>query len=97
MDAVPGGRRGGDGHRHRIGVDDYAWSPDGKRMVLVVEDPTPVQLAVAKGEKKPENPPPWVITRRQFKLDYVGYLDSLRTHLWRARRRHQEDDPDHFG
>jgi dipeptidyl aminopeptidase/acylaminoacyl peptidase len=63
------------------GVDDYAWSPDGKRMVLVVEDPTTVQLAVAKGEKKPENPPPWVITRRQFKLDYVGYLDNLRTHL----------------
>ena len=23
-----------------------------------------------------------MITRRQFKLDYVGYLDSLRTHLW---------------
>ena len=64
------------------GVDDYAWSPDGKRMVLVVEDPTVVQLAVAKGEKKPENPPPWVITRRQFKLDYEGYLDNLRTHLW---------------
>jgi len=63
------------------GVRDYEWSPDGRRMVLVLQDPTPVQLAVKRGEKKPENPPPWVITRRQFKLDYVGYLDSRRTHL----------------
>jgi dipeptidyl aminopeptidase/acylaminoacyl peptidase len=64
------------------GVNDYAWSPDGKRMVLVIQDPSAVQLAVAKGEKKPVNPPPWVITRRQFKLDFVGYLDSRRTHLY---------------
>ncbi len=64
------------------GVTDFEWSPDGKRMVLVLQDPTPVQLAVKRGEKEPENPPPWVITRRQFKLDYVGYLDSRRTHLY---------------
>jgi len=64
------------------GVDDYEWSPDGRRMVLVLEDPTPQQLAVKRGEKKPKNPPPWVIDRRQFKLDYVGYLDRLRTHLY---------------
>ena len=25
---------------------------------------------------------PWVVTRRQFKVDYVGYLDSRRTHLY---------------
>ncbi len=64
------------------GVNNFEWSPDGKRMVLVMQDPTPVQLAVKAGEKKPENPPPWVITRRQFKEDYVGYLDSRRTHLF---------------
>ena len=40
------------------GVSDFEWSPDGRRMVLVLQDPTPVQLAVKAGEKKPENPPP---------------------------------------
>jgi dipeptidyl aminopeptidase/acylaminoacyl peptidase len=64
------------------GVRGFEWSPDGRRMVLVLQDPTPVQLAVKAGEKEPENPPPWVITRRQFKQDYVGYLDSRRTHLF---------------
>jgi dipeptidyl aminopeptidase/acylaminoacyl peptidase len=63
-------------------VSDFEWSPDGRRMVIVLQDPTPVQLAVKAGEKKPENPPPWVITRRQFKEDYVGYLGSRRTHLF---------------
>ena len=63
------------------GVDDYAWSPDGKRLVLVLQDASAEELAAAKGEPM-KTPPPWVITRRQFKLDYVGYLDSRRTHLY---------------
>lgn len=63
-------------------VNDYEWSPDGTRLVLVLEDPSPEQLAAARGEEEPKNPPPWVIDRRQFKLDYVGYLDRLRTHLY---------------
>ena len=63
-------------------VGDYEWSPDGKRMVLVLQDPTPEELARKRGEEKKKNPPPWVITRRQFKLEYVGYLDSRRTHLY---------------
>jgi dipeptidyl aminopeptidase/acylaminoacyl peptidase len=63
-------------------VDDYEWSPDGQSMVLVLQDPTPEELALKKGEKKKKSPPPWVVTRRQFKQDYVGYLDSRRTHLY---------------
>ncbi len=63
-------------------VQDYEWSPDGKRMVLVLQDPMPEELALKRGKEKKKNPPPWVITRRQFKLDYVGYLDSRRTHLY---------------
>jgi dipeptidyl aminopeptidase/acylaminoacyl peptidase len=63
-------------------VEDYEWSPDGRRMVLVLQDPTPEELAAKKGEKKKKSPPPWVVTRRQFKRDYVGYLDSRRTHLY---------------
>ncbi len=62
-------------------VDDYGWSPDGSRVVLVLKDPSDEELAAAKGEKT-KTPPPWVITRRQFKRDYVGYLDSRRTHLY---------------
>lgn len=63
-------------------VGGYEWSPDAKRVVLVLQDPTPEELAVKKGEEKKKNPPPWVVTRRQFKKDYVGYLDSRRTHLY---------------
>ena len=81
MDAVPRGRRGGAAHRSAR-CSDYEWSPDGTRMVLVLQDPTPEELAVRQGEEKKKNPPPWVITRRQFKHDYVGYLDSRRTHLY---------------
>jgi dipeptidyl aminopeptidase/acylaminoacyl peptidase len=56
-------------------------------MVLVLQDPTPAELqareAREKGEKYEEKTaPPWVVTRQQFKEDYVGYLDSRRTHLY---------------
>ncbi len=64
------------------GVSSYEWSPDGRRMVLVLKDPKPRDVAKKKGEEVKKTPPPWVITRRQFKQDYVGYLDSRRTHLY---------------
>jgi dipeptidyl aminopeptidase/acylaminoacyl peptidase len=65
------------------GVKAYEWSPDGKRMVLVLQDPKPEELKKKEGGQEEEKtPPPWVITRRQFKQDYVGYLDSRRTHLY---------------
>jgi len=64
------------------GVSSYEWSPDGRRMVLVLKDPKPRDVAKKNGEKVAKTPPPWVITRRQFKQDYVGYLDSRRTHLY---------------
>jgi dipeptidyl aminopeptidase/acylaminoacyl peptidase len=69
------------------GVEFYAWSPDARRMLLVLKDPKPEELAAKaardKGEPyEAETPPPWVVTRRQFKQDYVGYLDSRRYHLY---------------
>jgi dipeptidyl aminopeptidase/acylaminoacyl peptidase len=69
------------------GVEAFEWSPDGKRMVLVLKDPKPEDLEAKEAEEKGEvyekkPPPPWVVTRRQFKRDYVGYLDRRRTHLY---------------
>jgi dipeptidyl aminopeptidase/acylaminoacyl peptidase len=68
-------------------VEFFAWSPDGKRMLLVLEDPKPEELAARAAREKGEDyeektPPPWVVTRRQFKRDYVGYLESRRNHLY---------------
>jgi dipeptidyl aminopeptidase/acylaminoacyl peptidase len=65
------------------GVKSFEWSPDGTRMVLVIQDPKPEDQKKEKDEKeKKKTAPPWVITRTQFKTDYVGYLDSRRTHLF---------------
>jgi dipeptidyl aminopeptidase/acylaminoacyl peptidase len=55
------------------GVDDYSWSPDGKRVVLALRDST-IDADSA--------PHPIVIDRYQFKQDIQGYLDHHREHLW---------------
>ena len=65
------------------GVDDYAWAPDGKRLVLVSTDPDPEvkRAAEAKGDKKPK-PLPIVIDRYFFKEDVTGFLGKRRSHLY---------------
>jgi dipeptidyl aminopeptidase/acylaminoacyl peptidase len=68
-------------------VDSFEWPPDGSRLVLVLQDPKPEEVKAKekedKGEKaEEETSPPWVVTRQQFKVDYVGYLDTRRTHLY---------------
>jgi dipeptidyl aminopeptidase/acylaminoacyl peptidase len=75
-------------------VEDFRWSPDGKRLVLILRDPSPKELeaAASKGKeegddqaaaaKKPKAQRPWVIDRLQFKEDIIGYLDRRRTHLY---------------
>ena len=67
---------GGEAHKLtaiKDGVDDYAWSPDGKRVVLALRDST------ADADSAPH---PIVIDRYQFKQDVEGYLDHHRVHLW---------------
>ena len=64
------------------GVEAFEWSPDGTRMVLVIQDPKPEDLEKKDCNDKEKTPPPWVVTRTQFKMDYIGYLDSRRTHLY---------------
>ena len=65
-------------------VGSFEWAPDSKRLVLVLKDPKPEELeAHEKGDDyEKKTPPPWVVTRQQFKQDYVGYLDSRRDHLY---------------
>ncbi|MEP7065809.1 MAG: S9 family peptidase [Gemmatimonadota bacterium] len=57
----------------RDGIDDYSWSPDGKRAVFALHDST-VDADSA--------PHPIVLKRFQFKQDVQGYLDTHRVHLW---------------
>ena len=59
------------------GVEDFVWSPDGKRLALIALD---AEFPV--GTPKPKNPPPIVTDRYQFKEDGSGYLGSRRKHLY---------------
>jgi dipeptidyl aminopeptidase/acylaminoacyl peptidase len=77
-------RRGGEAQKLtdiKGGVSDYAWSPDGKRLVLVVEDFDPSSDPEKKEGWKRKTAPPIVIDRYHFKEDRDGYLGSLRAHL----------------
>jgi dipeptidyl aminopeptidase/acylaminoacyl peptidase len=79
-------RRGGEANQLtevKQGVEAYEWSPDGRRLVLVVRDPKPGEEDKDKKEDDESDPPdPWVIDRLQIKLDYEGYLDRRRKHLY---------------
>jgi dipeptidyl aminopeptidase/acylaminoacyl peptidase len=77
-------RRGGEAQKLtniKGGVADYAWSPDGKRLVLVVKDPDPNAEPEKKEGWKRKTTPPIVIDRYHFKQDREGYLEALHTHL----------------
>ncbi len=77
-------RRGGEAQKLtdlKGGVSDYSWSPDGKRLVLVVKDFDPNSELEKKEGSKGKTRPPIVIDRYHFKQDRDGYLGSLHTHL----------------
>ena len=59
------------------GVEDYVWSPDGRRLAVIAWDPERPE-----GTPKPKNPPPIVTSRYQFKEDFTGYLTARRKHLY---------------
>ena len=80
-------RRGGDARAYTAvdqGVGDFAWSPDGKRMLLSIVDKSDAEIAAAAAKEAGEEakPLPYVIDRLQFKQDGVPYLDRSRTHLY---------------
>lgn len=62
------------------GVTDFEWSPDGRKMLLVLTDPDPDEKDNEKEKKSA--PPPHVITRSFFKFDEVGYLKELYKHIY---------------
>ncbi|MFN0084294.1 MAG: S9 family peptidase [Blastocatellia bacterium] len=62
-------------------LQGYEWSPDSKRLALVVGDPDPEAEANAAAQAaggKPKPPKPIVIDRYKFKQDGAGYLLSGR-------------------
>lgn len=60
-------------------VEDFAFSPDGRHIALIVADPEPELKKDADGD---EIPLPIVIDRYHFKMDGVGYLGKQRSRLW---------------
>jgi len=62
----------------------FVWSPDGSKLLLVLKDASPQELEKkSQGEDYEEGtPPPWVITRQQFRIDYQDYLDERYTHIY---------------
>jgi len=73
-------RRGGEGQKLtniRGGVNDYAWSPDGQKLLLTLTDQEPEDTGKVKTTK------PYVIDRYQYKQDVEGYrYKKLYTHLY---------------
>jgi dipeptidyl aminopeptidase/acylaminoacyl peptidase len=63
------------------GVSDYAWAPDSKQLVLVVNDDDPAADPEKLEGWKRKTRPPIVIDRYHFKADREGYLGPLRSHL----------------
>jgi dipeptidyl aminopeptidase/acylaminoacyl peptidase len=62
------------------GVADYAWSPDGKRLALIVADTD--KDAPSGDDKEKKTPKPIVVDRFAFMLDKDGYQTTLRDHLF---------------
>jgi dipeptidyl aminopeptidase/acylaminoacyl peptidase len=84
-------RRGGEAQRLTEvpqGVEAFEWAPDGKKLALLIRDPSPEEIEAQKNKEagtkpvRPKAPPVSVIDRQQFKRDNEGYLDRRRTHLY---------------
>ena len=79
LDSFQRRRRSGTADAEKGSVDDFAWAPDSKQIVLVVHDPDPRDPEAKEKEKK--TVPPIVIDRFQFKKDIDGYLTNRWSHL----------------
>jgi dipeptidyl aminopeptidase/acylaminoacyl peptidase len=67
----------------RGGVSSYAWSPDAKRIVMVVQDPDSAAQPPQGGDTtRARTAKPIVVDRYHFKQDGQGYLGNRRSHLY---------------
>lgn len=57
-------------------IEEYAWRPDGKKILLVMKDEDFSDTASTEIRK------PFVMDRYHFKEDVEGYLDDRKTHLY---------------
>src|SRR5262245_26535885 len=64
----------------KAGIDDFVWSPDGKRLAFIANDDKPEIPKDSRGKEKPK--PPIVTSRFYFKEDERDYLTSARQHLY---------------
>jgi dipeptidyl aminopeptidase/acylaminoacyl peptidase len=72
-------RRGGEAKKITAvtgDIDDYEWSPDGTKVLMVIEDQDFSDTASSEIRK------PYVMDRFHFKQDYIGYLDRRAKHLY---------------
>ena len=72
-------RRGGEGKKItdiKSDIDEYVWSPDGKKILLVMKD------ADYSDTSKDKARDPFVMDRYHFKQDIKGYLNNRRDHLY---------------
>src|SRR5262249_2103368 len=61
----------------KTGIREYEWSPDGKKIALVMSDVSP------DADTANKRPKPIVLDKMRFKSDAGGYLgDTLRAHLY---------------
>jgi dipeptidyl aminopeptidase/acylaminoacyl peptidase len=88
-------RRGGEAEKVtdlKAGISDFAWSRDGTRLALVIEDRDSVEVTDVLGQvlqadsardsAASKTEPPIVIDRYYFKEDYTGYVRRKRKHLY---------------
>jgi dipeptidyl aminopeptidase/acylaminoacyl peptidase len=81
-------RRGGEArqltHLKNYTISGHDWSPDSKKLLLVLEEKLEPDTDEAKAgsSEKPKPPKPVVIDRYHFKEDIVGYLGPKRNHIY---------------
>lgn len=72
-------RRGGEAKKLtdlKTDLEDYVWSPDSKKIAMVLRDPDYADSAKTKVRK------PYVMDRYHFKADIKGYIEKGSSHLY---------------
>src|SRR4029078_3536634 len=75
--------RGGDAQQiteYKTGASAIAWSPDSRKLALLVPDPDPND-PTPDADAKDKKPRPRVITRLQLIRDGEGYLNEVKRHV----------------